>query len=231
MILLVHNFHVPRPHVFTSVYSETCNTKVHQVLQVIANRVSDIVFAQCQVHETHQPTVTYLKNMTKYIVLVQYNYRPRSEGERRLYFHRHLSVQLRGREGGVDQGPGHNTPPGPGHNTPSPRDLVTTPPFPPGPGHNTPLPPRDLVTTPPSPGTWSQYPLPPPGPGHNTPSPPRDLVTTPPSPPPDYAQAGGTHPTGMHSCIASNLINLRENTLVSLMNKLSVDTQTSTGSL
>ena len=60
--LLVHNFHIPRPHMFTSVYSETCNTKVHQVLQVAANRISDIVFAQCQVHETHQPTVTDLKN-------------------------------------------------------------------------------------------------------------------------------------------------------------------------
>ena len=58
---------------FTSVYSETCNTKVHQVLQVAANRVSDIVFAQCQIHETHQPTVTDLKKMTKYIVLVQCN--------------------------------------------------------------------------------------------------------------------------------------------------------------
>ena len=62
--LLVQNFHVPRPNMFTSVYSETCNTKVHQVLQVATNGVSDIVFAQCQIHKTHQPTVTDLRNMT-----------------------------------------------------------------------------------------------------------------------------------------------------------------------
>ena len=90
----------------------------------------------------------------------------------------------------MDQEPGHNTPPrtwsqrplppGPGHNTPSPRDLVTTPP-----------PPRTWSQhpPPPHPRTWSQHPLPCPlGPGHNTPPPPRD-----------YAQVGGTHPTGMHS--------------------------------
>ena len=46
--------------------------------------------------------------------------------------------------------------------------------------------------------------LPPPGTRSQHPPPPRtwtwDLFTTPPSPPPpDYAQAGGTHPTGMHS--------------------------------
>ena len=58
---------------FTSVYSETCNTKVHQVLQVAANGVSDIVFAQCKIHEAHQPTVTDLKNTTMYIMLVQCN--------------------------------------------------------------------------------------------------------------------------------------------------------------
>ena len=59
-----------------------------------------------------------------------------------------------------------------------------------GPGHNIPLP-RDLVTTPssPTPETWSQHtPFPHLGPGHNTPS------------PRDYAQADGTHPTGMYSC-------------------------------
>ena len=88
-------------------------------------------------------------------------------------------------------GPGHNTsllPLGPGHNTslPQPWDLVTTPPFlPPWDLVTTPpsLPPWDLVTTPPSlppPGTWSQHP---------------------PHPHRDYAQAAGTHPTGMYSCI------------------------------
>ena len=108
-------------------------------------------------------------------------------------------------------GRGHNTflPPGPGHNTSPP--PWTTPPFP--------------WTTPPSPpGTRSQH-LPPPGTRsqHLPPSPsPRNQVTTPHSlpwdqvttspsplgpghnsslpPPPDYAQVGGTHPTGMHSC-------------------------------
>ena len=73
--------------------------------------------------------------------------------------------------------------------------------------------PLDNTSLPPppghGPGTWSQHtPTPPPpdmdmGPGHNTPSPPRtwtwDLVTTPHSPL-DYVQAGGMHPTGMHSC-------------------------------
>ena len=41
-------------------------------------------------------------------------------------------------------------------------------------------------------------PPPPPGHGHNTPLPPGTRWTT---PPPPYGQcAGGTHPTGMHSC-------------------------------
>ena len=45
------------------------------------------------------------------------------------------------------------------------------------------------------PETWSQHlpPSLPPGLGHNTP-----LL-------PDYAQAGGTHPTGMHSCLSKIL--------------------------
>ena len=133
-----------------------------------------------------------------------------------------------GGEGGVDQGPGHNTP------LPPP-DMVTTPPSlhpppPPGPGHNTSLPPSPprLGHNTPSPRTWSQHPLP-----SRTwsqhPPPPIDLVTTPPPPPRghghntslppatwsqhppprtwsqhppaprDYAQAGSTHPTVMHS--------------------------------
>ena len=117
------------------------------------------------------------------------------------------------RKGGIDK----NT---------SPPDQVTTPPslpppgtrsqhLPPGPGHNTSphldqvttSPPPDQVTTPPR--TRSQHlPL---GLGHNTSLPPQNQVTTPPplqnqvtTPPPslprDYAQAGSTHPTGMHSC-------------------------------
>ena len=37
-------------------------------------------------------------------------------------------------------------------------------------------------------------------PGYNTPLPPRMRPGYNPSPPRDYAQVGGTHPTGMHSC-------------------------------
>ena len=76
-----------------------------------------------------------------------------------------------------------SSPLGPGHNT-------SLPPSPPGPGHNTSLPP-------PGPGhNTSSLPR---GPGHNTslpPSPHQDQVTT----QWDYAQAGSTYPTGMHSC-------------------------------
>ena len=85
-----------------------------------------------------------------------------------------------------------------------------------GPVHLTsPLPPTwDMVRTPaPSPlPTWDMVTTPPLGYGHNTcplPPPPWDMVTTP-APPHlvtwsqhparDYTQAGGTHPTGMHSC-------------------------------
>ena len=75
-------------------------------------------------------------------------------------------------------------PPGPGGQHPPPPDMVTTPPS---------LPP-DMVTTPPSlplgPGGQHTTTPPPPRHGHNTPALPRD-----------YAQAGGTHPTGMHSCL------------------------------
>ena len=105
------------------------------------------------------------------------------------------------------------------HLPPSPWDQVTTlpslspgtrsqhlPSYPLGPGHNTSLP---------TPGTRSQHLPPSPlGPDHNTSLPlgtrsqhlppdntslPLDQVTTP-SSPRDYAQAGGTHPNGMHSC-------------------------------
>ena len=56
--------------------------------------------------------------------------------------------------------------------------------------------PWDQVTTPPSPWT-----TPAPLPGTRSQHPPPSLPpwTTP--PPPDYAQAGGTHPTGMHYCL------------------------------
>ena len=127
-------------------------------------------------------------------------------------------------------GPGHNTSPRTSAPTPPPLwDQVTTPPLPPtpslGPGHNTslspPLGPGHNISpppgtrsqhlppwttaptpTPPPSGTrsqhlppplWTTAPTPPLGPGHNT------------SPLPPYGQwAGGTHPTGMHSC--SNII-------------------------
>ena len=70
------------------------------------------------------------------------------------------------------------------------------------PGHNTSL--LQPWTTPPPPGTRSQHlPPSPPGPGHNTSLPPFPPGTRSQHfpPPPPYAQAGGTHPTGMHSCL------------------------------
>ena len=93
---------------------------------------------------------------------------------------------------------------GPGHNTSLPLLCTTTPPPPPEPGHNTSLPPWTTPPPPPPLGPGHNTSPPPPlGPGHNTSPPPFwDQVTTPrPSLPPDYAQAGGMHPTGMHSCL------------------------------
>ena len=150
-----------------------------------------------------------------------------------------LSLNRGGGQGGVNQGPSHNTslPPGPGHNTsPSPDqrpDQVTTPPPPPGPetrpSYNTSLfpPPvpetseasegyvftgvchsvteqggggreewtRDLVTTPPPQDQRPDQVTTPPPPDQRP-----DQVSIPPPPSRDYAQAGGTHPTGMHTC-------------------------------
>ena len=72
----------------------------------------------------------------------------------------------------------------------SPEDQVPTPPHPPGSVHKTPPSPLDQVTT-----------LYPPGPDHNTSLPPGEGHNTSlPPPPRDYAQVGGTYPTGMHSC-------------------------------
>ena len=112
-------------------------------------------------------------------------YRPLSEASEG-YIFTGICLSNSGGEGGVDQGPGHNT------SLPPPRDQVDNTPLPPtGHGHNTP---QDQWTTPPSPhrtwsqhppppsprtrwttppGTWSQHPLSPPpaGHGHNTPSP------------------------------------------------------------
>ena len=128
-----------------------------------------------------------------------------------------------------DHGPGHNTypppphgsgqniypppPPGPGHNTsppgsgqniypPPPRTRSEHLPPPPGPGNNTPPPPgsgqniypppppRDQVRTSTPPRTRSEH-LPPP----------QDQVRTSTPPPRLHAGGGGTHPTGMHSCL------------------------------
>ena len=107
-------------------------------------------------------------------------------------------------------------PPGPGQNVY---------PLPPGPGQNVYLLPPGTRSEclPPPPGTRSECLPPPPGtrseclppvpprPGQNVYSlPPQDQVrmSTPSplqpetwSPPPNYTQAGGTHPTGMHSCL------------------------------
>ena len=92
------------------------------------------------------------------------------------------SVQLQG--GGVTPGPGHNT-------CPLPPDQVRLQ-HPPSP-----LPPHQVrlqhppIPPPPQDQVRLQHPPPPPlGPGQ---------VTTP-APRRDCGQAGGTHPTGMHSC-------------------------------
>ena len=134
-------------------------------------------------------------------------------------------------EGEGEEGSAQHLPPGPGHNTSlpprtrsqhPPQNQFTTPHSPLGPGHNTSPPPPDQVTTPPSPRTRSQHLPPPPdqvttppsprtrsqhlpphpGPGHNTSLPPQTRSQhLPPSSPRDYALAGGTHPTKMHSCL------------------------------
>ena len=79
------------------------------------------------------------------------------------------------------------------------------PPPPLGPGlDNTFPPPWDQVWTTPPPPPWDQVwtiPSPPPlGPGLDNTSPPLGPGLDNTSPPPGYAQAGGTHPTGMHPC-------------------------------
>ena len=91
----------------------------------------------------------------------------------------------------------HLPPPlGPGHNT-SPPSGTRSQHLPPPPGHRSqhlppPPPPWDQVTTlPPPSGHRSQHLTSPPPPGHRS----QHLP-----PPRDYTQAGGTHPTGMHSC-------------------------------
>ena len=124
-------------------------------------------------------------------------------------------------------GPGHNTSPRDQVTTPpSPLGLghKYLPPYPLGPGPNTSLPLRPGHNTSPwsrvkghntsPPGTRSQHLHPPPpwsgskvttppplGPGHNTSLPlPLVRVKGHNTSPQDYAQAGRTHPTGMHSC-------------------------------
>ena len=99
-----------------------------------------------------------------------------------------------------NMGPGQNVYPLP------PRDQVRmSTPSPPGPGQNVyPFPPgtrSECLPLPP--GTRSEC-LPPSPPGTRSeclPPPPRDQVRmSTPSPHRNYMQAGGTHPTGMHSC-------------------------------
>ena len=84
-------------------------------------------------------------------------------------------------------------PPGSGQNiSPPPQTRSEYLPPPPGlgPGQNIyPSPPPEHLTTPSPLGLGQDiYPLPPSGTRTSTP------------PPRDYTQAGGTHPTGMHSC-------------------------------
>ena len=94
--------------------------------------------------------------------------------------------------GVVNQGPLPRMRPGYNTSLPPGSDQVTTPPPPrirPGyntphrmrPGYNTSLPPRMR-------------------PGYNTPPPPPKMRPGYNTSPRDYAQVGGTHPTGMHSC-------------------------------
>ena len=147
------------------------------------------------------------------------NCRPRSEASKGYIF----TGVCHFNSGGGGGWPVHNTslpPPGTWlqHPPPSPPGTWSQhpPPSPPhlGHGHNThslpPPPPRDMVTTPaPSPPTWDMVTTPAPLPLPTwdmvttpTPLPTWDMVTTPPPPPHlDYVQAGGTHPTGMHSCL------------------------------
>ena len=80
-------------------------------------------------------------------------------------------------------------------------DLVTLPPPPLGTGHITPSPTWDLVTSPLphlGPGHITSSP---PGPGHITSSHPPGTWSHHLPPHRDYPQAGGMHPTGMHSCL------------------------------
>ena len=73
--------------------------------------------------------------------------------------------------------------------SPPPETRSDIYPPPPGPGQNIypPPPPETRSDIYPPPGTRSEH------------LPPRDQVRTS-TPPPHYTQAGGTHPTGMHSC-------------------------------
>ena len=97
-------------------------------------------------------------------------------------------ICLSNKGGGGGQHQRSNTPPWPGSKvtTPPPGSKVTTPP--PGSKVITP-PPGSKVITPPLARVK----------GHNTSPRPGSKVTTPPHPR-HYAQAGSTHPTGMHSC-------------------------------
>ena len=138
----------------------------------------------------------------------RYYYRPRSEVREGYVF---TGICLSNLGGGRS---GQHLPPWPGLKVTTLPPPRTTPPFPPG-QHLSPPPGQHLPppwATPPSPWTtpppWlgSKVTTPPPW---TTPPPPwlGSKVTTPPSPldnipppPRDYAQAGGTHLTGMHSC-------------------------------
>ena len=107
----------------------------------------------------------------------------------------------------------NTSPPSQSHNISSPLVRVTTPPpgsesqhLPPWSESQHLLPPRsESQHLPTGQSHNTSPPPPPPSQSHNTPPPvrvtppPPQSVTTPP-PPRYYMQAGGTHPTGMHSC-------------------------------
>ena len=115
-------------------------------------------------------------------------YRPRSEASEGYVFTgvRH-SVTEGGGEGGVNQGPGHNT-------SLPPWAQVTTPRSPLGTGHNTSLPPAPPLGT----GHSTSLPLPL-GTGHYTSPLPWTQVTTPASPPGHRSQHLPSIPPGTWS--------------------------------
>ena len=135
--------------------------------------------------------------------------------ERRLCFHRHVPLQLQGwgRGGEVDNAKDQPPPPGQGQRSQhlplgqGQRSQHIPPP--PGQGQRSQHPwPGSKVMTPPSPWPGSKVTTPPPSQGHRSlHHPPARIKVDNTSPLPRYsAQAGGGHPTGMHSCYSRQIM-------------------------